>query len=209
MVGIGFGLAARPLSDQNIEDTLLYASREAMDGADLRILSILVTWFTVHYHWVNASRLIKITSADTSERVRALWSSIAQITANDRRFTQLILTDTPPIDLLATGTQFQIGRKGEDPRFASTSLRVPAGVLRDRAADVLTPSQLAAIHTAYRFRILIGPSFRADAWAALESNPNLTASQLARETYASFATAWTVKRDYDTLRTKPKLRTAA
>jgi hypothetical protein len=45
------------------------------------------------------------------------------------------------IDLLATGTGFQIKRAGEDPRFVGSPLRVPANVLRDRKDDVLSPAE--------------------------------------------------------------------
>ena len=41
MVGIGMLFAARPSSEPNIEDTLVYASIEGMDGEDYRVLSIL------------------------------------------------------------------------------------------------------------------------------------------------------------------------
>ena len=84
---------------------------------------------------------------------------------------------------------------GEDPRFAGSALRVPAGVLRDRKADVLTPAELAGRHGTYRRRILLGPSYRADMWAELDRDPSLTAAELARRTYGSFATGWQVKQD--------------
>jgi hypothetical protein len=85
------------------------------------------------------------------------------------------------IDLFA-GTEFQIQRRGEHPWFAGTCLRVPAGTLRDRAIDVATPQQLAASHAVYRERVVQGPSYRADMWAALKLNPSLTPTELARRT---------------------------
>jgi hypothetical protein len=44
--------------------------------------------------------------------------------------------------------------------------------------------------------VIIGPSYRADMWAALETDPELSPTELARQTYGSFATAWQVKRDF-------------
>ena len=73
---------------------------------------------------------------------------------------------------------------------------MPANVLRDRAADVQPPAELARRHRAYRCRVLIGPSYRADMWAALADDPALSAAALARKTYGSFATAWRVRRDF-------------
>lgn len=43
------------------------------------------------------------------------------------------------------------------------------------------------------------PSYRADMWATLELDPTLSASELARQTYGSFATAWQVKHDRELL----------
>lgn len=89
-------------------------------------------------------------------------------------------------------------------------MRVPAGVLRQREADVLAPDELARRHGAYRYRIMMGPTYRADLWAALEAAPNLSSAELARRTYASFATAWQAKRDASILlvneRTSPHVR---
>lgn len=102
----------------------------------------------------------------------------------------------PRVDLLATGFAFQVRRRGEDPRFEGTALRIPAGTLRDRPSDVLSPAELCRRHSAYRHRVMMGPGYRADAFAAMEAHPDLSAAELARRTYASFATAWQVKRDF-------------
>jgi hypothetical protein len=132
-----------------------------------------------------------------SKRVRAFWSAVARWRASDRRFTRLAQAyHGARVDLLTTGTDFQVARHGEDPRFAGSKLRVPANVLRDRPADVLAPVELAKQHSAYRWRLVIGPTYRADMWAALERRPELSAAALARETYGSFATAWQARRDH-------------
>ncbi len=198
MAGIGMKFAAAASPDANIEDTLLFASIEAMENHDLRVLAILVTWFGVHAQWVNADRLIRIVAAHDAPRVRALWAALARWQARDRRFVRLAsLCTAGRIDLLATGADFLLRRHGEDPRFADSPLQVPANVLRDRAADVEQPTELSRHHHAYRLRVMIGPTYRADMWAALEANPTLSAAALARKTYGSFATAWHVRRDFD------------
>jgi hypothetical protein len=115
----------------------------------------------------------------------------------DRRFARLARIYTAGrIDLLLTGTDFQVQRHGEDPRFEGSPLGVPADVLRDRAADVEQPAELSRRHHAYGCRVMIGPTYRADMWAALEDNPTLSAAVLARKTYGSFATAWHVRHDF-------------
>jgi hypothetical protein len=69
---------------------------------------------------------------------------------------------------------------------------------------VLAPAELARRHPAYRWRIIMGPTYRADVWAALEAEPTLPPAALARRTYASFATAWQVRRDFALLSATPR-----
>ncbi|MCP4603750.1 MAG: hypothetical protein GY847_25075 [Proteobacteria bacterium] len=200
MAGIGMRFSAKPAADPNIEDTLIAASFESMEHDDLRVLSILITWIQIHHPWINADRLTRAVTSKQSPRVQAFWASTAARLHKDRRFSRMAkLYAGPRIDILSVGTDFQVSRKGEDPRFESTYLRVPAGVLRDRPSDVITPSDLARIHRTYRQRVLMGPTYRADMWALLQSEPSLTASELARRTYGSFATAWQVKHDFKIL----------
>jgi hypothetical protein len=197
MAGIGMGFAAVAESGPNIEDTILFASVEAMDRSDLRVLAMLVSWFGVHHEWVHADRLTKLVASHASERVRALWTALAGWQAKDRRYARLTRDYRGPrLDVLASGTDFQIRRHGEDPRFKGSCLRVPANLLRDRDADIAAPEELVKFHRACHYRIMMGTSYRADCWAALEAEPGLTAAELARRTYASFATAWHVKRDF-------------
>lgn len=200
MAGIGMRFAVEPTQNPNIEDTLFAASIEGMEHDDLRILSVLVTWMQIHYPWINADRLTRAVSSEQSKRVRAFWTAIATWMKKDRRFARMaMLYSGPRIDVLKIGTDFQIKRKGEDSRFENTPLRVPSDVLRHRQSDVLTPTELARIHRTYRQRILMGPIYRADMWSTLEADSTLSAAELARRTYGSFATAWQVKKDYEIL----------
>jgi len=197
MAGIGMNLGGRANHRANIENTLFFASEEGMDRADLRVLSILVTWLGVHGARVNVDRLAKLIEAGGSKRVRTFWAAVGCWLAKDRRYSRLIrLYTAKPLDLLDVGTEFQIRRHGEDPRFEGTALRVPGNVLRDRPADVMTPELLARQHRVYSWRIVIGPTFRADMWAEMDGTPGLKAAEIARRTYGSFATAWHVKRDW-------------
>jgi hypothetical protein len=45
----------------------------------------------------------------------------------------------------------------------------------------------------------MGPSYRVDMWALLEADSSLTAAELGRGAYGSFATAWQVKKDFELL----------
>lgn len=197
MVGIGMAFSAQPDEKANIEDTLLFASMAAMDRHDLRVLGVLVTWFETHHAIVNADRLFKLVQSLGSERVQALWCALATWQAGDRRFARMqALVRGRRVDVLPAGTDFQIKRHGEDVRFADTCLRVPANVLRARPEDVMSPTLLSLRHRVYHYRVMMGPVYRADLWAALEEDPTLPAAELARRTYSSFASAWQVKRDF-------------
>ena len=197
MVGIGMLFAATASEGPNIEDTLVSASTEGLENEDLRVLAVLTTWIGIHYPRINADRLLRAVEGQTSPRVRAYWAAIGTWLGKDRRLARLTrIYKGRRIELFRTGADFHVQRKGEDPRFMKTALRVPAGVLRDRSADVLSPEELAKRHRTYWFRILMGPSYRADMWAVLEHDPRLTAAELARKAYGSFATAWKVKQDW-------------
>src|SRR5215475_941615 len=177
LVGIGMNFAAPPAHDPNIEDSILFASIEGMQKQDLRVLAILVTWFGIHAPWVNADRLTALARAQSSARVQAFWSALASWQRRDRRFVRLSGSyKGPRQDVLEVGTEFQLQRHGEDPRFIGSAIRVAANILRDRRADVLSPSLLARRHRVYHFRIMMGPNYRADMWAALESDVTLSAA---------------------------------
>jgi hypothetical protein len=205
MAGIGMNFAASPATNPNIEDTILFASIEGMEKHDLRVLAVLVTWFGIHAPWVNADRLTNLVAAQSSIRVRALWTALAAWQKKDRRFARLSMLYTGKRqDVVHAGAEFQIIRHGEDARFRQSVIRVAANVLRDRTADVLQPSALARTHRSYRYRIMMGPNYRADMWATLEEDSTLSASELARKTYGSFATAWHVLRDFRLLAHAPR-----
>ena len=197
MVGIGLSFAAKPEVDADIESTLVFASADGMDEDDLRVLSVLTTWLGVHHAHVNVDRLVRLVSEHPSERVRAYWAAVAAWLHKDRRFARLsALYDGPPVEILPTGTAFQIQRRGEDPRFVGSKLRAPSGTLRDRVADVLAPDVLVRRHAGYRNRVLMGPSFRADVWTVLEKSPGLSVADVARRAACSFATAWQAVQDF-------------
>jgi hypothetical protein len=131
MVGIGMNFAANAEADADIEGTLLHASVLGMDGGDLRVLAVMTTWLGVHHTHVNADRLVRLVGAHPSERVRAYWAAVATWLKKDRRLARLAGEyEDAPIELLPTGTAFQLQRRGEDERFTGSKLRVPKGTLR-------------------------------------------------------------------------------
>jgi hypothetical protein len=200
LIGIGMCFAGKGQRNPNIENTLIAASIAAMEDSDYRLLSVLTYWIGIHFPWINADRLYRILKTIESGKVICYWSAIGTWLSSDRRFLKFQkLYKGKILDLLETGTDFQISRHGEDERFTGSKLRVPANLLRARESDVLQPSQLSRVHNIYRHRILQGPTYRADMWAIIELFPELSAADLARRTYGSFATAWKVKHDWEIL----------
>ena len=201
MVGIGLAFAAEPDVDADIESTLVFASVSGLDHDSLRTLAVLTTWLGVHHAHLNADRLIRLVAEQRSLRVRAYWAAIAHWLKKDRRLARLeSFYDDAPVELLMSGTAFQIARRGEDVRFACSKLLVPTGTLRDRAEDVLPPHLLVQRHAGYRNRVLMGPSFRADVWTVMEKEPDLSVAEIARRAACGFATAWQTAADFRLLR---------
>jgi hypothetical protein len=198
LVGIGFRLAApSPKSEPNIEDTLFAASREGMLQEDYRVLALLVDWFSIHVERVNVDRMRGLAASSPDKPVKAFWAAIASWQRKDPRMKKLSkIHSRRPHELLGERGDFLIQRNGEDERFKGSCLRVPAKTLRHRSQDLLSGKELAKRHRAYYWRVLIGPSYRADMWAILDHDPSLSAAEVARRSYGSFPTAWQVKRDW-------------
>lgn len=200
MVGLGMNFAAHAIGDANIEDTLLFASELGMVEDDRRALGVLVTWIEVHHPYINADRLVRVLPRHASPRVRAFWAAMAIWLAKDRRFARLRgVHEGSRIELLSVGTRFHVERRGEDARFEGTPLVVPAQTLRRRAADVLSPVELAKVHAGYRNRVHLGPSWRADVWTVLQKRSDLSTAEVARLAYCAFSTAWQARRDFELL----------
>lgn len=205
MVGIGMNFAAEANPSPPIEETLVHASAAGVEDHDLRVLAVLTTWVGVHHGHINADRLVRCVSEHDSDRVHAYWTAVGHWLSKDRRFARLAkLHDGPPFDLLPVGTDFLIARRGEDERFAGSSLRVPTGSLRDREGDVLSPEVLVRRHVGYRNRVLMGPTWRADVWTVLEQEPDVSVAEVARRAGCSFATAWQVVQDFRLLHAAPR-----
>ncbi len=203
LISIGIRIAGqKSLTDFNIEDVLISASIEGICQEDYRVLGLMVDWIEIHGKLINVDRLAKIVSILNDEKVRRFWKAISQWQSKDIRFKKIgkVSKIRGSADLLDVGTDFLIRKNGEDERFKGSALRVPNLTLRHRLDDIHSPQTLSQINLFYRFRLMIGASYRADLWALLEKKPHLTPTELARLTYSSFATAWGVKRDFEIFR---------
>lgn len=199
LVAIGFRFAEKPSKMQpNIEETLVAASIEGV-GGDYRTLSLLVDWFDIHFERINADHLFNLVNEIKSCNVKKFWTACAQWKKSDSRFKRLRDMDDGKKVHLIESDDFLLKRYGEDLRFKNSVFVVHGKVLRHRPQDIDRPEQIAKQHRAYHYRILIGPSYRADLVALLESNPDLSAAELARQCYSSFSAAWQAKHDFELL----------
>lgn len=198
LVGIGFRLAAPPPTlEPNLEDTLVAASIEGIVRDDFRVLALLVDWIGIHVERINVDRITKLVAALPHKKVKAFWAGIAHWQSTDPRMKKLLRVHPKQrVDLYADGGDFLIQRSGEDERFVGSPIRVAAKTLRHRPSDIMSPTELSKIHSAYRWRVVIGPTYRADMWALLEKDPHLKAAEIAIRSYGSWPTAWSVKRDW-------------
>lgn len=198
LVGIGFRLAARrPDLEPNIEDTLIAASLEGIRKSDFRLISLLVDWIQIHSSRINVDRLSKIAAVVQDDLVKAFWTGIGHWLSTDPRMLKLAkISSKPRRKLFGEAGDYRVSRFGEDDRFKGSAIIIPAGSLRSRPDDILSPSELAHQHSTYRWRILIGPTYRADMWALLEAEGNMRCMEIARRSYGSWPTAFAVMRDW-------------
>lgn len=199
LVGIGFRIWGGRRKNPNIEDTLIAASLEGLSGEG-RVMSLLVDWLEIHHQRINADRLVQLVfyvAGTNDKKFVCFWIAIAEWLATDIRFAKLrAAAPKKRLDYLDERTDFLIQKNGEDERFEKTCLRVPRKTFRHRPEDILSPEELVRIHLSYRFRIMMGPTYRADMWAVLYEHAATSAAKLARLCYGSYPTAHSVKNDF-------------
>lgn len=202
MVGIGMLFGAKPEKNPNIEDTIISASYQGIVSEDFRILSMLTKWLEQHFFIINASRLIKlIKEHEDNDIFLRYWISVSQWQAADNRFRSLRdLGKNKKKKEITKGSLFLSKKNGEDTRFKGTCLVVPKKMLDREDWLVLSPEKMTNYHLDYKWRLIIGPSFRADMWSQLERDNALTPSSLAKAAYGSYATAHRTKKEFQIYR---------
>jgi len=211
---IGFNLRGKKKSvNPNIEASIISASIEAVNNKDSRIGGLLVDWITSHYLRINVDRLTKFifSLSDLDYKfVKIFWCANAQrFFAKDQRFKRLSeLYNGRRVNFadrfLKKGqkksTKMLIEIKGEDERFKRTCIRIPKGYFSERPHQIFPVSIIAKNHLPYRYRVMMGSSYRADLWALLESDSNMSAYALGKKAYCSYRSAYIAKKDYEILK---------
>ncbi|MDE0119191.1 MAG: hypothetical protein OXM55_04195 [Bdellovibrionales bacterium] len=213
---IGFNLKGKKKSiDPNIEASLISASIEAVNNKDNRIGGLLVDWITLHYLRVNVDRLTKFVfslSDSDYKFVKVFWCANAQrLFIKDQRFKRLSeLYKGKRVNFadrfIKRGqqkvTKVLIEIKGEDERFKRTCIRVPEGYFSERPHQIFPVSVIAKNHLPYRYRVMMGSSYRADLWALLDIDPHISAYALGKKAHCSYRAAYMAKKDYGLLKGK-------
>ena len=202
MIGIGMLFGGAGFKNPNIENTILSATHHGIINQDYRVLAMATLWLEKHLFILNASRLLKLIEGykDNTEFYR-FWVAVAQWHGTDSRFKSL----REKISLkskqeISKGARFLAKRNGFDSRFKNTCLIVPKKMLVKKDWLVLSPQKMINHHLDYRWRLIIGPTFRADMWSQLEQNHSLAAATIAKKSYGSYATAYRAKKEFEIYR---------
>lgn len=204
LIAIGLKIGDHNVQENmNIEDTLIAGAIEGLHG-DYRILSLITNWIEIHFERINVDRLYRAIKILKNVKLSCYFSALAYLLKADARFNKFKLLYKGDRLLLGLTKEyhFLVKKHGEDLRFEKSKFIVAKHTLRDRKDDILSVKQLSMHNRTYYYRLLIGPSYRADMMAQLSLNPTLTATELAKKTYGSFATAWDVIQDFKYLNLK-------
>ena len=211
---IGFNLGGgKKSTDPNIEASITSASIEAVNNKDNRMAGLLVDWITTHYLRVNLDRLTKFVfslSDSDYKFVKIFWCANAQrLFIKDQRFKRLSelykgrrvnFADRFLKKGQKKATRMLIEIKGEDERFKRTCIRAPKGYFSERPHQIFPVSVIAKNHLPYRYRVMMGSSYRADLWALLDSDPSISAYALGKKAHCSYRVAYMAKKDYELLK---------
>jgi hypothetical protein len=189
LIGIRIGFSE--LKDLNlncfsydIEETLIIASYEA--NSDFRLLSLLVSWVSIHGEYVIVEKLFKKLKEYEKYRgpspvmnllsIQAVLSGFLKwkkwITSSEKK-TQYPIKK----ELVESSIEYQ----GLNEEFAKYGAQIPRKLLRIREADVYSIEELARFNIQYRNRLIYGASWRADIIAAIEfgfKNPSVIAKTI-------------------------------
>lgn len=199
MIGIGILFGGEGTKNPNIENTIISASLHGIRNQDFRVLSMVTLWLEKHFFILNASRLIKlIEKCKEDKSFLRFWVAVSQWQAADNRFKGFREKYSfKRRKEISSGAKFLSEKNGYDLRFINTCLIVPKKMLEKKDWLVLDPKDMVNHHSDYRWRLIIGPSFRADMWSQLEQYREISASELAKNSYGSYATAHRSKKEYE------------
>ena len=198
--GLGFLLSSKTIKNANIEHGLMSLLDEVFlnkSTIDLRLLALMVNWLEIHITQVNANRFVKLLVDHNNKDILNFISSVFEF-IGDIRFNKFVQRYRhKKRTSLIKNSSFLIKKNGEDERFSKTNLIVHSKALPNRPELILSPKELSSKHIYYKYRVLLGPTYRSDVIANLSINPNLKVSDLARLHFTNYQTSYKAKKDFE------------
>lgn len=180
----------------DIEKTLIDSAFEAQK--DYRILSLLMTWISVHGDRVIIEKLFKLSSAAQNERGHnpiingiAVWGTVCGYN-RFKRYISHSKQDEYLVDREMTESFESFQGLKED--WLKYGVKVPLKMVRIRIDDILSDEDLARSNLQYRNRLLVGASWRADILTAVELGMK-TATEISKKTGCSYEPAHRVLKE--------------
>lgn len=200
---IGYSDSNAPVSklslfDYDIEETLIEACYESQ--TDLRLLSILATWITIHGDFVIVEKFFK--KARDFEKYRGrnpvLNLVAAQgIIAGFHKWKKWITCSpkSPEYPVKPSLLKGSIDFHGPNQELAKYGVLVPKSFLRIRETDVLTHEELAKANLQYRNRLIYGCSWRSEIISAIECGV-VNPAAISRLVGCSYEPAYRISKEY-------------
>lgn len=159
--------------DIDIEETILQACYAS--ETDLRLLSILATWMSVHGDYIIVEKFykkLKVFETIYGHRPSTINLIAVQVLlSGSTKWKKWITSHSKksefPVNekLLISSIDFQ----GYNEDFKKHGVKIPKNFLRIREDDVLTTSELVKLNLQFKNRLIFGSSWRADIMTAIEA----------------------------------------
>jgi hypothetical protein len=181
---IDISLTSTTCFDYDIEETLILASYEATK--DYRLLSLILSWVTVHGDYIIVEKLFKKLKSFEKYRGESHimnMVSVQAVLSGFLKWKKWITSskDKPMYPIKDETLVSSIEYQGLNDDFAKFGILLPKKLLRIRETDIFTIEELAKNNIQYRNRLIYGSSWRADIIAAIEfglKNPSVIAKTI-------------------------------
>ncbi len=185
----------------DIEKTLIDAAYEAKN--DFRLLSLLMSWLTVHGDYVIVEKLFKLAKlAEKDREHNPIMNGFAVCgTINGYlRFKRYVSKSPQDEFLIDQDTTESFGTyQGYKQDWSSLGVKVPLKMIRIRETDVLSAEELARFNLQFRNRLLVGASWRADILTAVDLGIQ-SATEISKTLGCSYEPAHRVLKEYSVVK---------
>lgn len=192
---IGLMILTRSLSPSeiesvDIEESLANAFVCLNEPGNQRLLSLLLSWMSIHGKSVILEKLLKILSRKQAEGDAVHFATlVARFAERNGIKRWKILSNFAPKGVVIVGpvdlAQSLVNLRGEEDWSTDSGFIVPKGTVTIDSKWVLARDSLAAINRQYRNRLIYGAQWRADIVTAIELGAK-TPTDISRMCGASY-----------------------